>query len=80
MGHSPLVRPPSFITVHPFLKSSPPSGPTWIHEIKFAGWRVQLNSDGERVVHHYLTRRYPVHTALPPCIIEAEVVANTSGG
>ena len=34
---SPLVRPPAFI--HPcisVLKSSPPSGPTWMHEIKFA--------------------------------------------
>lgn len=39
---SPFIQPSS-----PVLKSAPPSGPGWIHEVKFDGWRVQLHKRGE---------------------------------
>jgi bifunctional non-homologous end joining protein LigD len=30
----------------PTLRSEPPSGQRWVHEIKFDGWRVQLHKHG----------------------------------
>jgi ATP-dependent DNA ligase len=30
----------------PKLRSSPPSGEQWLHEVKFDGWRIQLHKDG----------------------------------
>lgn len=83
---SGFVRPPAFISgCLPTLKRTPSSGPNWIHEVKFDGWRVQLQSDGEHVRVYSrngndLIQRYFVHTTLSPCIIDAEVVADTSGG
>ena len=70
----------------PVLKSRPPSGDRWIHEIKFDGWRAQLHKRGERVVifsrnGHDFTHRFPeirdsiaclaTHTA----IVDAEIIA-----
>ena len=70
----------------PVLKSCPPSGDRWIHEIKFDGWRAQLHKRGERVVifsrnGHDFTHRFPeirdsiaclaTHTA----ILDAKIVA-----
>jgi bifunctional non-homologous end joining protein LigD len=70
----------------PVLKSRPPSGDRWIHEIKFDGWRAQLHKRGERVVifsrnGHDFTPRFPeirdsiaclaTHTA----ILDAEIIA-----
>jgi ATP-dependent DNA ligase len=47
---SALVRPLAFINpCLPILKRTAPSGPNWIHEIKFDGWRVQLHSDDTRI-------------------------------
>jgi len=48
----------------PVLKSCPPRGDRWIHEIKFDGWRAQLHKRGERVVifsrnGHDFTHRFP---------------------
>ena len=30
----------------PVLKTAPPRGDGWLHEVKFDGWRVQLHKDG----------------------------------
>lgn len=83
---SALVRPPAFINpCLPILKRTPPSGPNWIHEIKFDGWRVQLHIDGAciRVFSRNgnpLTGRFPATGKPPPCIIDAEVVADDANG
>src|SRR5262245_62595319 len=31
----------------PTLRSAPPRGEQWLHEIKFDGWRIQLHKDGD---------------------------------
>jgi ATP-dependent DNA ligase len=36
----------------PALAKSPPTGPEWIHEVKFDGWRVQIHvDDGEAAIY-----------------------------
>jgi bifunctional non-homologous end joining protein LigD len=30
----------------PTLRSAPPRGEQWLHEIKFDGWRIQLHKHG----------------------------------
>jgi bifunctional non-homologous end joining protein LigD len=30
----------------PTLRSTPPHGEQWLHEIKFDGWRIQLHKHG----------------------------------
>src|SRR3954462_15267493 len=41
---------PGFIQpCQPALADRPPSGPGWLHEIKFDGYRVIARKDGERV-------------------------------
>jgi bifunctional non-homologous end joining protein LigD len=43
-------KPPGFILpCQPALAERPPSGPGWLHEIKFDGYRVIARKDGERV-------------------------------
>jgi hypothetical protein len=43
-------KPPGFIPpCQPALADSPPSGPGWLHEIKFDGYRVIPRKDGEQV-------------------------------
>jgi bifunctional non-homologous end joining protein LigD len=46
-GHAPAARlsPPSLPTKAP----QPPSGDTWVHEIKHDGFRVIARKDRERV-------------------------------
>ncbi len=54
----------------PVLKQSSPTGPQWIHEVKFDGWRAQLHKTGDDVVifsrnGHDLTRRFvPISDSL----------------
>jgi bifunctional non-homologous end joining protein LigD len=55
----------------PTAKKVVPSGPDWLHEIKYDGYRLRLERDGDRVRQfsksgHDWTRRYPwiVETAL----------------
>src|SRR3954464_4345610 len=44
------TKPPGFILpCQPALTERPPSGPGWLHEIKFDGYRVIARRDGERV-------------------------------
>ena len=70
----------------PVLKSRPPSGDRWIHEIKFDGWRAQLHKRGERVVifsrnGHDFTHRFPEIRDSVRClatrtaILDAEIIA-----
>ena len=43
-------KPPGFILpCQPALADRPPSGPGWLHEIKFDGYRVIARKDGDRV-------------------------------
>src|SRR3954449_967501 len=43
-------KPPGFIMpCQPALADRPPSGPGWLHEIKFDGYRVIARKDGEQV-------------------------------
>src|SRR3954454_22156939 len=44
------LQPPGFILpCQPALADSPPSGPGWLQEIKFDGYRVIARKDGEQV-------------------------------
>jgi bifunctional non-homologous end joining protein LigD len=67
----------------------PPSGPGWVHEIKFDGYRIQLRAEHETVTLR--TRKGLDWTAkfgriakatrtLPDCIIDGEIVALDSHG
>jgi bifunctional non-homologous end joining protein LigD len=68
------------------LRTQSPSGPQWIHEAKFDGWRAQLHKAGEEVA--IFTRkgddcsnRFPsiqdtlLNLPLNSAIIDAEAVA-----
>ena len=79
--------PPSF----PTLRNVPPSGPDWLHEIKFDGYRVQLHKQAKEVVicsrrGADFTKRYqPVAEALiklpaRSAIIDAELVVALPNG
>lgn len=43
-------RSPFIVPAAPVLKLNPPTGPQWIHECKFDGWRGQLSKAGDDVV------------------------------
>lgn len=68
----------------PVEKKTPPSGPQWIHEVKFDGFRVQIHSRPQLRVYSRngrdFTKRFPLDAKLPPCIIDAEVVADSPDG
>jgi bifunctional non-homologous end joining protein LigD len=97
----PLARPatnsavpafPRFIPpCQPTLRSAPPRGPGWSHELKFDGWRAQLHKAGTRVRllsrhGHDLTARFPaIASALAAldastAILDGELVAINAGG
>ncbi len=70
----------------PKLRPSPPSGPDWLHEIKFDGFRIQLHKWGDEVRLFSrngkdFTQRFPTvaeaASALPTthAVIDGEVVA-----
>jgi bifunctional non-homologous end joining protein LigD len=78
---------PSF----PTLRNVPPSGPDWLHEIKFDGYRVQLHKIGKDVVIYsrrgadFTTRYQPIADALAELsvrsvIIDAELVVALPNG
>lgn len=54
----------------PVLKSSPPSGDEWLHEVKFDGWRLQLHKEDDSVAlfgrrNSDLTKRFrTIHDAV----------------
>jgi ATP-dependent DNA ligase len=84
----PLPRgfvPPCLPTKAP----QPPSGDTWVHEIKHDGFRVIARKDGERVRLYSrpgndLTHRFPLivetlaRLRSRSCIIDGEAVATTA--
>jgi bifunctional non-homologous end joining protein LigD len=86
----PLPRgfvPPCLPTKAP----QPPSGDTWVHEIKHDGFRVIARKDGERVRLYSrpgndLTRRFPLivetlaRLRSRSCIIDGEAVACDDNG
>lgn len=79
------AMPTAFLPLsHPTLVAKPPEGGGWIHEIKFDGWRMQLNVSGGRA--RWYTRNGFDWTAklgvlsvfaehLPDCILDGEVCA-----
>jgi bifunctional non-homologous end joining protein LigD len=73
------------------LRSAPPRGPGWQHEIKFDGWRLQLHKAGGHVRllsrhGHDLTSAFPAIAsalaALPAetAILDGEIVAMNGEG
>ena len=42
-----IKRNPFIIPSAPVLKRQPPTGPQWLHEVKFDGWRAQLHKAGD---------------------------------
>jgi bifunctional non-homologous end joining protein LigD len=75
----------------PDLRSAPPRGPGWLHEVKFDGWRVQLHKYGKFVQlysrgGHKAARRFSDLVAalarIPArsCVIDGEVVACDTRG
>lgn len=75
----------------PVLKTAPPRGDGWLHEVKFDGWRVQLHKDGDVITIYSrdgkdLTDRFSFVrdsiAALPAssAIIDAELVACDDDG
>lgn len=68
----------------PTERKVPPTGPNWVHEVKFDGFRVQIHTRPNIRVYSRngrdFTKRFPRDTKLPPCIIDAEVVADAGDG
>jgi bifunctional non-homologous end joining protein LigD len=71
------------------LVERPPSGPGWVHEVKFDGYRLQLRvEDGRTVLHTRKgldwTERFPEIAAagagLADCLIDGEIVALDPNG
>jgi bifunctional non-homologous end joining protein LigD len=82
---------PFIIPSAPVLKTAPPRGDGWLHEVKFDGWRAQLHKDRDAVTIYSrngkdLTARFPFVRdslmALPAgsAIIDAELVACDDDG
>ena len=85
-----MLKHPAFIVPsQPVLKQRPPTGPNWIHEVKFGGWRAQLHryDDGASILSKsgkHLSGRFPIVRAalskLPQCVIDAELVGCDAKG
>jgi bifunctional non-homologous end joining protein LigD len=86
-----LKRSPFIVPSAPVQKHQPPSGPKWLHEVKFDGWRAQLHKHGDDVAifsrnGHDYTRRFPairdslISLPTTSVIIDAEVVVCDSDG
>jgi bifunctional non-homologous end joining protein LigD len=83
---------PHFIVpCQPTLRSAPPCGLNWVHEVKFDGWRLQLHKVGRRVRllsrhGHDLTARFPTIAfglaafGAESAILDGELVAMTAEG
>ena len=80
-----LRKSPFIIPSAPVLAKAPPTGPEWLHEVKFDGWRAQLHLAGDDIALYTrngndVTRRFrPIAAAvgaLPArsAIIDAEIV------
>jgi len=84
------VMPGGFLPLsHPTLVAKPPEGAGWIHEIKYDGWRMQLNVRRGRAKWwtrngHDWTGKLGVLSVfageLPDCILDGEVCALDENG
>ena len=85
-----LTMPAEFLPLaHPTLVSRPPEGSGWLHEIKFDGWRMQLNVRAGRPTWftrngHDWTGKLGVLSVfageLPDCILDGEMCALDDDG
>jgi bifunctional non-homologous end joining protein LigD len=86
-----LKKIPFIIPSAPVLKTAPPRGDGWLHEVKFDGWRAQLHKDGDAVTVYSrngkdLTARFPtigdalIARPAKSVIIDAELVACDDDG
>ena len=78
---------PAFIDpAAPALRSAPPIGPSWRHEVKFDGWRAQVHENGAeaRMLSRkgrdisYLARAVIRDVAVLPvreCILDGKLIA-----
>jgi bifunctional non-homologous end joining protein LigD len=75
----------------PRIRTVPPSGPGWLHEVKFDGWRVQLHKAGHEVTiftkngHDYTSRLPTIARGLAsltsyPLVIDGKLVASDGSG
>jgi bifunctional non-homologous end joining protein LigD len=73
------------------LRTAPPRGPGWSHEIKFDGWRLQLHKAGPQVRllsrhGHDLTARFPLIASslltfrAETAVLDGELVATNADG
>ena len=87
--HFPIVNDnaPSYIPpCIPTLASRLPTGPAWLHEPKFDGWRLQIVKNGGRVAlitrgKNDIAKRFPnfVRALVPcarSCVIDAELLSS----
>lgn len=84
------IMPRTFLALaHPTLLQRPPQGRDWIHEIKFDGYRFQLNVAGGKATWftrngHDWTEKLPRHSAaaagLEDCILDGELCALDAAG
>jgi bifunctional non-homologous end joining protein LigD len=44
-----VSRLPFIVPAVPILVGQPPTGPEWLHEIKWDGWRIQIIRDAEGI-------------------------------
>jgi bifunctional non-homologous end joining protein LigD len=81
---------PGFVEFqHPKLVAGPPSGPAWLHEIKFDGYRLQVRVESGRPTiftrnGHDWTDKFPELArdagGLPNCILDGELCACDAQG
>jgi len=64
----------------PIVRAVPPTGPDWVHEVKFDGFRVQLHSAAgkarvySRNGHDFAGRFRPIATALARLPVDAAIL------
>ena len=86
-GKPPEFRPPQLAT----LVDAVPTGNSWMHEIKFDGYRALIAAAGEKVVVYtrsgkdWTDKFVPLaerirQLDLPPCLIDGEIVAYGADG
>jgi ATP-dependent DNA ligase len=52
-----------------------PDGPDWIHEIKYDGYRLRVERNGDRV--RLITRGHPSQTSQRPLLVKADMSSLT---